>query len=134
MPEAAANSMPARWFSLETIGLLTSTDAGSGSYSDAKEDYIDRFYRLVSQWRAQTLHSSFTEQKVQHSAFRQIVDMGESAVPLILKEIATHTDFLYLALQLITGENPVPERDRTSARAAIDAWILWADRAGDRVA
>lgn len=124
------SSPPVSWLPPTNLGPLTSTKAVSGSYSETKEDYIDRFHKLADQWRAQTLHSSFIEQKVQHFAFKQIVGMGTIAIPLILNEIMTNPDFLYFALQLITGENPVPKRDRASVRAAIDAWIMWAHRSG----
>lgn len=102
-------------------------------YPETKEDDFARFHRFVDQWRAQTIFSSFIEEKVKHPAFRQIVDLGPVAIPWILKEIKVKPCFLYLALQMIVDENPVPSHDRGDVRAAIDAWIQWGNREGHDV-
>ena len=97
-------------------------------YPESHEDDFARFHRLLDQWYTQTIYSSFIDEKIQHPAFRQIVDIDEDAIPLILKEITVRPSFLYLALQMITGDNPVPQHDRDNPRAAIDAWIEWGNR------
>lgn len=116
------------WSMIDTF--TNSTPPVSYSYDASKEDYIARFTRLVDQWRYQTIYSSFVEEKTKHSAFKQIVAIGQDAIPLILREIYVRSDFLYLALQMITGENPVPQRDRGKVHAAVDAWIEWGRRSG----
>ena len=116
-------------FPWPVVGILISaTPPAHDMYSAAQEDYFARFHRLLGQWRAQTLYSSFIEEKVQHPAFRQIVEMKEDAIPLILKEIETRQDFLYLALGIITGQDPVPANDRSNPKAAVDAWLAWGER------
>lgn len=113
-----------------TTFVISSTRPVQDAYPEGQEDDFARFHRLLNQWRAQTIYSSFIEEKVKHPAFRQIVDIGEAAIPWILKEIKVCPSFLYLALQIITGENPVPPQDRGKARAAIDAWIEWGNGEG----
>jgi len=60
--------------------------------------------------------------------FAQIVQMGESVVPWIIREIRVKRDFLYLALPEILGINPVLPSDRGNPKKMIEAWIIWADR------
>jgi hypothetical protein len=71
---------------------------------------------------------SFVDDKIKQPSFKKIVDMKEVVVPLILKEIETQPDLLYLALQLIMGDDPVPRSDKGNVRAAVDAWIEWGRR------
>ncbi len=94
----------------------------------AAEDFFKRFHRWVREWRAETLYSSLVVEKINHRAFQQIVNMKELAIDLILKEIETQPDLLYLALQIITGQDPVPQSDKGNVRAATDAWIEWGRR------
>lgn len=95
-----------------------------------QEDYIQRFYRLLDKWRAETLHSSFFQQKIEHPSFRQIVEIGRPTIPLILDDLRVTPSFLFFALQLITGDNPVPPHLRGNVRAAVDMWIEWGNRQG----
>lgn len=123
IPDATA---PQPGFPWPITEFLTSpTRPLQGSYPSTQEDDFARFHRLLDQWRAQTIFSSFIEEKVKHPAFRQIVNIGEAATPWIIKEISVRPSLLYLALQMITGENPVPLHARGDTRAAIDAWIGW---------
>ena len=91
-------------------------------------DGISRFRKLVDQWRAQTVFVSSIEDMVQHAAFREIVEMGDEIIPEILDEIRVRPDFLFLALQIITGENPVSSSFKGSVTDAVDAWLQWGDR------
>lgn len=86
-----------------------------------------KFQKLVSQWRAATYYSSSISKKVDHPAFREIVEMGEDAKLLIISELKTKPDFLYLALHMITGEDPSPPSASGNPRAMVEAWLLWAE-------
>jgi hypothetical protein len=89
---------------------------------------IDTFYDSVRVWRRETYALSSVAAKMQHRDFQRIVALGEKAVPLIIRELRTRPDFLFLALHAITRENPVPAAAAGKAREAIDAWLIWADR------
>lgn len=107
---------------------ISATPPAVGQYDTVKEDYISRFFLLLDRWRAQTIFSSFIEEKVKNPAFQQIVEMGDVVVHLIINEIKVRPDFLYLALQSITGKNPVPHQDRENVHKSVDAWVQWANR------
>ncbi len=90
-------------------------------------DYFARFHALLNRWRVDTALSSRIQDKVDSRAFQAIVQIGRPAVPLIVKELRHHPDFLFLALHRITGENPVPA-NCTKPSDMVEAWLSWADR------
>lgn len=115
--------------------LSDSLIARAASYVDApakyeaqqQDDYFSRFYRLLSNWRTDTALSSRIEDKVDHPAFQQIVQIGRPVVPLIIKELRHRPDFLFLALRRITDEDPVPPACERPSEM-VEAWLSWADR------
>ncbi len=91
--------------------------------SESAEDLAKRFAALVATWREGTRHRSRMDQIAAHPAFREIVAMGERAVPLILAYLEKNGGFLFLALQEITGaEPPIPDGFRGN-KVICDGWI-----------
>ena len=90
-----------------------------------------RFQRLLESWhRATDHHSSLTIIR-SHPAFRELIALGDPAIPLMLRALADPFNFeLTSALQTITGEAPA------SAGAAVDregiaaAWLRWGRQRG----
>ncbi len=83
------------------------------------------FHQLAELWRTETgMHSSISKQ-VQHPAYRQIIDMGEKALPLILRELRERPAHWFSALRAIAKESPVPEGDRTNFEKTKAAWLRW---------
>ena len=65
------------------------------------------FNELVKQWQRETALSSVMAVKVNHPAYRQIIEMGEGILPLIFKEMEANGGHWAFALEAITGTNPV---------------------------
>ena len=65
-----------------------------------------------------------------HPAYRQIVEMGERAIPFLLCELTERADHWFVALHKITVADPVPEKDRGNIRAMAKAWIQWGKEQG----
>lgn len=72
------------------------------------ETLQQRFGRLADLWQGETAVLSSTTAKVAHHAFREIVSMGQAAIPLVLKRIGAGTGHWHLAMSEITGERPFP--------------------------
>ena len=89
---------------------------------------VSRFRRNLAQWRAETYYLSSVTAKTQHPALKDIVVMGEWAVPWIIEELRTHRDFLFVALHLIVKEDPTPASAKGDPHALIEAWLQWAER------
>jgi hypothetical protein len=90
---------------------------------DAESAIERRFKELADEWKRETGSLSFVRQKIAHRAFLQILVMGESALPMLIKEIQTDPNHWFLALRLIARTNPV--RDGSSVEEAVAAWMKW---------
>ena len=73
------------------------------------EEQEATFDELADKLEWQAGYFSFIDQQAGHLAHRQIIEMGEEAVPLILRRIERQGGLWYRALETITGI-PVPGR------------------------
>ena len=84
------------------------------------------FDKLADQWRKETEIHSFGYFITDNSAYREIVAMGEAALPLIFRAIETRPYHWHYALREITGTGPViAEEDRGIPRKIDAAWLRW---------
>ncbi len=84
-----------------------------------------RLERLVERWQRECLVFSSTERWRNHAAYREIVALGETAVPLILRRIEAKPTWLVWALADITHENPVPVAAAGDMEQTVAAWLAW---------
>lgn len=89
-----------------------------------------RFQQLAELWENDTILLSFSSQAAEHPAYREIVSMGNSAVPLILERVPAHGGHWFHALREITNANPVPPADRGRVEAMKSSWLEWGKRNG----
>ena len=61
------------------------------------------FNKLADQWEKETALDSFRAIKIRHPAFRQVVEMGEDALPLIFRRMEQKVGHWWWALEIITG-------------------------------
>lgn len=83
------------------------------------------FETAVSQWFDDTLFDSLPSDMKEHKSFAAIVQDGERVVPLIAAHLRRRPSFLFLALEEITGADPVPETAYGNLKATVDAWLQW---------
>jgi hypothetical protein len=84
----------------------------------------DDFDGLLREWMATRGHTSSAGKMARNAAYQRIIALGDSAVPLILAELRKRPDHWFLALNAITGANPVPPESRTVQEMA-NAWLTW---------
>ena len=95
-----------------------------------KEDFEATFRALTEQWRDETAPLSSPTRKAAHPAYQQIIEMGERAIPLILEDMQNHPAHWSMALQAITGENPVPKVAAGHVIEVANAWTEWGRNKG----
>ena len=83
------------------------------------------FLRLAEQWRAETMFTSSSTEKVMHSVYQRIIGMGPAVLPLILRELRQKGGHWFWALRAITGENPVKPEDIGRVKKMAEAWLKW---------
>jgi hypothetical protein len=91
------------------------------------------FDELARQWHDETRFSSDTGFITSRDNYRRIVDMGYSAVPHILRDLATNGGDWFTALEAITGESPVSGDDYGFPRRMKSAWLDWGRARGIQV-
>lgn len=98
------------------------------AYPATRVDVEAKFNSLVARWRFETMFTSSTGDIVRNKNFQDLVALGEPIIPLIIEEISVKPDALMLALQLITGANPVADRNRGNMPEMASDWVDWYNR------
>ena len=88
-------------------------------------DTRDEFNRLVVEWKTGRRRGADVAQMTAHPAYRQIVGMGEQAIPLILEELERQADHWFPALHELTGISPVPAESKGNIAKMRQAWLDW---------
>ena len=122
-----------------TVSLLRDEIRAGPPYGQSRqpvaEDAVQRvhqakFDRLAGQWRRETAFCTSVVEMATHPAYQQIIGMGRVAVPYILRELSRQAEHWFWALKAITGQDPVPERDRGDLAGMARAWLVWGARYG----
>lgn len=89
-----------------------------------------KFLKLAAQWRADSRFCSSVLEMATTPAYQQIIGMGRSAVPSILRELLKQPEHWFWALKAITCEDPVPDEDKGDLQRMTAAWLVWGARGG----
>jgi hypothetical protein len=90
-----------------------------------------RFNKFAKTWKLETELVSKVTKKFMHPAYQKIIGMGESAIPLILKDLIENgPEDWFWALTAITDENPIREDIAGNMVAMTEAWLQWGRKAG----
>jgi hypothetical protein len=74
-------------------------------------------------WKDESRHCSSVKKAVAHRSYLRIIGLGRPAIPLLIRELEERPDHWFVALESITGEDPVPET--ATFDQAVKAWIEW---------
>ena len=103
-----------------------------GAALTSTETAEQRFRRLEALWRAETGHLSSSSKIIDHPAYREIIRMGQTVVPFMLRDLEQQPQLWVWALPEITGEDPVLVEDRGDIVKMTTAWLRWAKEHGYR--
>ncbi len=106
----------------------TSTNTYDFANSFANPDKI-KFFQLVKQWKTERGITSSVSDMIKCASYRSIIAMGQEALPLILTQLRReggNPDHWFIALESITGEDPVPESAYGDMVKMAEAWLSWA--------
>ncbi len=106
-------------------------DGERKSTSSSKQVELEAaFQALVKQWREENHGVSSTNQISMHSAYQQIIGMGDAVIPLLLRELEKKSGQWFWALKSIAREDPVPPENRGKTKEMIKAWLDWGRQRG----
>ncbi|MDR2595761.1 MAG: hypothetical protein LBC76_00430 [Treponema sp.] len=83
-----------------------------------------RFNELYEGWCKETQFDSFIGDPY-HKCYDKIVRLGYKAVPYIITKLKEDPSLMFVALNRITGENPVKEENRGIVKKMAKDWIDW---------
>jgi hypothetical protein len=89
------------------------------------------FDDLISQWRKERGATSSITEIVMCRSHLRIIGMGPMAIPLILREMEDEgddPDMWFVALQMLTGADPVTDDARGNFKKMAALWFDWAHR------
>ncbi len=126
-----------RNFAEETL-LQTSKVAvvGVGTISSGFSGYTfdvllcDKFKTLAERWKAETIHISSLSDIESHSAYQEIISMGQAVVPLILWELVIDPDWWFMALDSLVDTPPPLEGDDGDLMRLSAKWVDWGESNG----
>ncbi len=115
-----ANSFPSSMISLNSQVLV------------AFDEDKTRFYQLMKEWNEERKYMSILEDGLECHACQQIIEMGNDAIPMILKEMRKATKakgielaYWSLVLEKITGGNPDSKNTYHNPNVFVDAWVKY---------
>ncbi len=102
-------------------------NSAEGTGSDAN---LERhFHSLASDWKANRPPTSSAVKLASHPAYRGLIELGRkhptTVTRLIIEELERAPDHWFIALQAITGIDPVPPAIRGRVGAMAEAWVQW---------
>jgi hypothetical protein len=103
----------------------TSTTAPRGP-----ESVEEHFRRLAAKWTEAVAVLSSSRARESDPAYQEIIALGASVVPLLLRDLEANETHWFTALNKITGANPVPEEDAGNIPRMASAWLRWAHENG----
>lgn len=84
-----------------------------------------RFRRSYEIWEKETSTISSPSKIVNHPEYRNIIALGDEAIPLILGNMKKQYNYWFVALRSITGDDPVTAEDAGNMQAMTDSWLKW---------
>ncbi len=91
----------------------------------AKTNVEKEFVALARQWKEACAFLSSTSAMLAHPAYQSIIELGQPAVPLLLRELEKEPVHWFEALKAITGQDPVVRKDWGNISAMTAAWLAW---------
>ena len=89
-----------------------------------------KFDMLALTWKIDTRHESSALKISQHPSYQQIIGMGKDVLPCIFAEMNRKPGHWFMALQAITGINPVKSEHRGDVAAMTNDWVDWGIKRG----
>lgn len=95
----------------------------------APGDVKDHFYLLADRWLRETEMCSSSHEILEHAAYGEIIDLGWSVLPYVLREIESDGDRCWLSvMEAIAGDVVLRNHDSIDSLSA--AWLDWGRSSG----
>jgi hypothetical protein len=89
-----------------------------------------KFDELSEKWKNDTRLSSSVTDIVENKYYRDIINIGQAVLPMILNDLKSSPGHWFHALKEITGEDPIDPKDYGDMTTMQRAWVEWGERKG----
>ena len=90
-------------------------------------DLQTQFDELVAEWTKGTIYFSLKHRAVSHPAYRALVGLGPTIIPMVVEKLRHSPSRLFYLLNDLTGENPVPPESAGKTAEIAASWVRWYD-------
>jgi hypothetical protein len=90
----------------------------------------DLFAVLLETWHNDTRFQSDQSAILAHWAYYRLIGLGPAVLPQIFQDLQAGGGPWFVALQAITGEDPVRPEHRSSVALMRQDWLAWARERG----
>ncbi|BAB76859.1 DUF433 domain-containing protein [Anabaena sp. FACHB-709] len=126
----AAIAYAAQLTKTEELQISHENNSNFSQSTSSQGEIESTFITLAKQWRDETRGISSTNQMSMHPAYQQIIGMGETIIPLLLRELERKSGRWFWALKSISREDPVPSEFRGNTKEMTRAWLEWGKQRG----
>src|ERR1019366_4678716 len=87
-----------------------------------------QFQQLLSNWHAERGATSSVTEMAMCRSYLRIIAMGPKVISLIFAQMereGEEPDMWFMALQMLTGADPITEEARGDFKAMADLWLHW---------
>ena len=88
------------------------------------------FRELADQWKADTLFVSSLPDIENHEAYRSIIGLGPSVIPLVLDEMVREPNWWFMALESLVDDPPEIAGLEGDLIGMTSAWVQWGEKHG----
>lgn len=107
-------------YSLDTLFSKTEDVVAHSIESKSK-----LFKKLAEIWHKDTDHHSFSYLITSHEAYLKIIAMGVVAIPFILQDLQERGGNWYVALRILSDQDPVPLESKGDVPLMKESWLRW---------
>ena len=76
------------------------------------------------------MFTSSTSRICSHPAYLRIIGLGKEVLPFIFREMGREPNHWFVALEALTGENPIPPDHIGDVKKMTKDWLDWAEGIG----
>ena len=89
---------------------------------------LREFLKLKKAWKEEIIFESNLNNIFSNSNYINIIKIGKTALPWIIKDLKKGGGYWFVALNKITGINPIKEENRGVYEQMRKDWLEWADK------
>lgn len=90
----------------------------------------EQFAALAHRWHDETDFLSSPSRITSNESYLRIISMGRRVIPMILADLEERGGNWYMALRILSGEEPAPIEARGDVKQMKKAWLQWGSERG----